>query len=58
MEKKYLKQLTLGVLTNLSKPDELIEAYTFRFTYDESSTNLNLSLYAIIHSSNHLVINH
>jgi hypothetical protein len=45
MEKKYLKQLTLGIFTDPMNPEELIEAYTLRFTYDANRVNCDLSLY-------------
>ncbi|CAG2166070.1 unnamed protein product [Oppiella nova] len=44
MEKKYLKQLTLGIFTDPMNPEELIEAYTLRFTYDANRVNCDLSL--------------
>ncbi|CAG2115716.1 unnamed protein product [Medioppia subpectinata] len=43
MEKKYLKQLTLGVFTDPSAPEELIEAYTLRYSYD-TNNKLNCDL--------------
>ena len=49
MERKYLKQLTLGIYTDPSEPDELIEAYTFRFSYDSNQFNCNISLYSYIY---------
>ncbi|XP_054162685.1 HORMA domain-containing protein 1-like isoform X2 [Oppia nitens] len=43
MEKKYLKQLTLGLFTNPDDPEELIEAYTLRYSYDKcNQINCNL----------------
>ena len=34
--------MTLGIYTDPSEPDELIEAYTFRFTYDSNQLNISV----------------
>lgn len=37
LEKKYLRVLILGIYTNRDDPDTLIEAYTFKFSYADTT---------------------
>lgn len=38
LEKKYLRQLMIGLYENPDEPDNVIESYTFRFSYEKEST--------------------
>lgn len=42
MEKKYLKQLTLGIYADPEDPNELLEAYSFRFSYETNKVDITL----------------
>ena len=43
MEKKYLRQLIVGIYEDESNPNEILEAYSFRFTYEANKMNISLS---------------
>ncbi|XP_023242580.1 HORMA domain-containing protein 1-like [Centruroides sculpturatus] len=38
LEKKYLRQLMIGIYESPDEPDNVIESYTFRFIYENDST--------------------
>ncbi|KAI9015476.1 HORMA domain-containing protein [Hyaloraphidium curvatum] len=42
LDKKYLRTLVLGVSLNRKNPDNLVEAYVFRFSYPSSTPHLNI----------------
>lgn len=43
MEKKYLKQLILAIYDDESNPEQILESYSFQFTYEPNKMNISVS---------------
>ncbi|KAJ3397940.1 HORMA domain-containing protein 1 [Lobulomyces angularis] len=53
LEKKYLKTLIFGIYADPKKPEELLESYTFRFSYPaEGGTSMQINSSGKNYSSN------
>ncbi|RWS17720.1 HORMA domain-containing protein 2-like protein [Dinothrombium tinctorium] len=43
LEKKYLREIIFGFYTDLKKPNDLIEAYSFKYSYNDGGKHFNLT---------------